>query len=143
VFREARPAAEAPRVIHLGPPADELGHAAEPTAEKTTGITTGIEAMIEAAAERLGAFISYLGDFFSPPPPPTKEQAKQEARAEAQRQEHEERVERPAAEQEARFREILEQMRRDDQRARQARERGVEPDDDRGRERERDRGYER
>lgn len=46
---------------------------------------------------------------------------------------------REQAEQEARFREILEQMRRDDARARPARERGVERDDDYGRERERER----
>ena len=88
----------------------------------------------------LGA-VSWLADFIAPPPPPTKEQVKQEAHAEAERQEHAERVERPAAEQEARFREILEQMRRDDQRAREARERGDERGG--GRERERDRGYER
>jgi hypothetical protein len=80
----------------------------------------------------LGAAASALEAIFSPPKPPTKEEVKQQIRAE-----EEERPQREArAEEEAHLREILEQIRRDDQRRRQARERGLD-DYDRGRERER------
>jgi hypothetical protein len=132
-FREARPAREAPRVIHLGPPADELDHAAERAAGIVGGLADGVE-------KALGAALDYAADFIAPPPPPTKAQVEQLQKA-AEQQRQQEPAAREKADQEARFREILEQIRRDDQRARQARERGVDRDDDydRGRERERSR----
>jgi hypothetical protein len=80
----------------------------------------------------VGAAASFLEGLFSPPKPPTKEEIKQQIRAE-----EEERPLREAKqEKEARLREILEQIRRADQRRRQERERGLD-DYDRGRERER------
>ena len=127
--REPASARDAPRVIYLGPPA-ELDRAA--------GIVGGLADGVEKA---LGAALDYAADFIAPPPPPTKEQVEQMQKAAAQRQAQEP-AEREAAEREARFREILEQIRRDDQRARQARERGVDldrDDDYGGRERERER----
>ena len=81
----------------------------------------------------LGALASAFEAFFSPPKPPTKEELKQQIRAE-----EEQRPQREArAEEEAHLREILEQIRRADQRRRQERERRGDRDDDRGRERER------
>jgi hypothetical protein len=126
--REPAPARDAPRVIYLGPPA-ELDRAA--------GIAGGLADGVEKA---LGAALDAAADFIAPPPPPTKEQVEQMKKAaEQDRQQEPARQER--AEYEARVKEILEQIRRDDQRARQAREHGVDRDDDydRGRERERSR----
>ena len=113
-----------------------LGHSAE--LDRAAGIVGGLADGVEKA---LGAALDYAADFIAPPPPPTKEQVEQMQKAAAQRQAQEP-AEREAAEREARFREILEQIRRDDQRARQARERGVDldrDDDYGGRERERER----
>jgi MobA/MobL family len=84
-FREARPAAEAPRVIHLGPPADELGHAVQPDYAAAKGRIDDIRPDIGAAADiaggladgvekALGAAFDYAADFIAPPPPPTKDQ---------------------------------------------------------------------
>jgi hypothetical protein len=60
--REAAAAREAPAVIHLGPPSDELDNAAE----KATGI---------------GSRFIAIADFIAPAPPPTKEQAEGMQRA--------------------------------------------------------------
>jgi hypothetical protein len=127
-FREARPAAEAPRVIYLGASADmprhdrgesreqadELGRAAVPLPpEKTTGI---FGRMMDAFAERLGAVIMFFADFISPPSPPTTEQVKQMERA-AEEQKQQEPAAREHAEAQARLRDVLEQakQRRDEQ----------------------------
>lgn len=67
--REARPTREAPRVIHLGPLADELGHAAEQAAGIVGGLADGVE-------KALGAALDFAADFIAPPPPPTKEQVR-------------------------------------------------------------------
>jgi hypothetical protein len=107
--REPAPARDAPRVIYLHPPADE--HAAE----RAAGIVGGLA---NSAEKALGAALDYAADFIAPPPPPTKEQAEQMRRP-AEERKQQEPAAREKAEQEARFREILEQIRRDDQRARE------------------------
>ena len=130
--REPAPARDAPRVIYLGPPA-ELDRAA--------GIVGGLA---DGAEKALGAAFDYAADFIAPPPPPTKEQAEQMRRA-AEEQRQQEPARREQAEQEARFEELRDQMRRDDQRARYDRWTGRRLDGDhdhdndysRGRERER------
>jgi hypothetical protein len=88
-----------------------------------TGILGGIAGMIEGWSQ-------YWADFFAPPPPPTNEQVLQQERAAEEKREHEARVVAPAAEQEARFEAIREQMRREAARQRLRRERGMERDDD-------------
>jgi MobA/MobL family len=144
-WREARPAAEAPRVIHLGPPTDELGHAAERAAGIVGGLADGVE-------KALGAALDYAADFIAPPPPPTKAQVEQMQKA-AEEQRQQEPAARERAEQEARFAEILEEIRRANQREHEEEERPrynrwtgrrIDRDDrdddlDRGRERERSR----
>jgi hypothetical protein len=146
IFREARPAAEAPRVIHLGSTVD-FGRAAEQIVEKGGDVAAGLADGVEKA---LGAAFDYAADFIAPPPPPTKDQVEQMQKAADERRQQEP-AEREKAEQEARLQEILEQMRRNDQREREeARydrwtgrriDRGDDRDDDydRGRERERSR----
>jgi len=115
-FREAAPAHEAPAVIHLGP------RVAEPGYSIADGLAEGFE-------KTLGAMLDFAADFIAPPPPPTKEQAEQMERAA-----EEQRAAQAEAEKEARFQELLDQIRRDDL-AREERER--DDDYDRGRERER------
>jgi hypothetical protein len=127
--REPAPARDAPRVIYLGP---------LPELDRAAGIAGGLADGVEKA---LGAALDAAADFIAPPPPPTKAQVEQMQKAAEERRQQEPAM-REAAEREARFREILEQIRRDDQRARQARERGVDldrDDDYGGRERERER----
>ena len=85
---------------------------------------------LDAIADRLGSAITYLSDLIAPPPRPTEAQIEGMERAAAERQEYEARVVAPAAEQEARFEELRDQMRREAARHRQARERGVEQDRD-------------
>jgi hypothetical protein len=80
IFWEARPAREAPRVIHLGPPADEIDHAAERAAGIVGGLTNGVE-------KTLGTALDATADFIAPPPPPTEAQVEQmQKAAEQQRQ---------------------------------------------------------
>lgn len=127
--REPPSARDAPRVICLGPSV-EFNRAA--------GIAGGLADGIEKA---LGAALDAAADFIAPPPPPTKAQVDDMKRANAERQEYEARVVRPAAEQETRFEEIREQRARA---LRRQRERGRDHDHDRdddygGRERERER----
>jgi len=133
--REARPAREAPRVIHLGPPADELGHAAEKGVEAVAGLFDGAASLVERT-------LDYLSDFIAPPPPPTKEQAEAMQRA-AEERRADEAARREQAEKDARLRELLEQIRRNDEQKRYDRYTGRSRDDDddydRGRERERSR----
>jgi hypothetical protein len=123
-WREARPAREAPRVIHLGPPAAELDRAAELAAGIAGGVADGVE-------KALGAALDFAADFIAPPPPPTKEQVRQ-------RQEDTElrfglaAWAREQAERQAGAR-----------RSQDAAEREAEDERGRQRERERDRGYER
>ena len=131
--REPAPARDAPRVIYLGPPADER------TAERAAGIVGGLADGFEKA---LGATLDFAADFIAPPPPPTKEQAEQMRRA-AEEQRQQEPAMREKAEQEARFREILEQIRRDDQRARYDRWTGRRLDGDHDHDRDYSRGRER
>jgi hypothetical protein len=114
-------------VIHLGPPADELGH----TAEQAAGIVGGLA---DGAEKALGAALDFAADFIAPPPPPTKEQIRQ-------RQEDAEFYRDLAAwarEQAARAERQAEARRSQD-----AAEREAEDEGGRQRERERDRGYER
>jgi MobA/MobL family len=85
---------------------------------------------LDAIADRLGSAITYLSDLIAPPPRPTEAQIEGMERAAAERQEYEVRVVAPAAEQEARFEELRDQMPREAARHRQARERGVEQDRD-------------
>jgi hypothetical protein len=125
--REARPAREAPRVIHLGPPAAELDHAAEQVAGIAGGLADGVE-------KALGAALDFAADFIAPPPPPTKEQVQQ-------RQEDAEfrfGLAAWAREQAARAERQAEARSSQD-----AAEREAEDERGRQRERERDRGYER
>jgi MobA/MobL family len=133
--REPAPARDAPRVIYLGPPADER------MAERAAGIVGGLA---DGAEKALGAALDYAADFIAPPPPPTKEQAERMHRA-AEEQKQQKPAQREQAEQEARFREILEQIRRDDQRARYDRWTGRRLDGDHDRDRDEDysRGRER
>src|SRR5271154_1258287 len=114
IFREARPAAEAPHVIHLGPSVD-FGRAAEQMVKKGVDAVAGLADGVEKA---LGAALDYAADFIAPPPPPTEAQVEQMQKAAEERQQQEP-TEREKAEQEARLQEILEQMRRDDQRERE------------------------
>jgi hypothetical protein len=137
-WREARPAREAPYVIHLGP-SGEFNRAADIAG----GLADGVE-------KALGAAFDYAADFIAPPPPPTKEQVEQMQKAAAEERQQEP-ARRERAEQEARIREILEESRRSDQRAREEarydrwtgrRIDGSDRDDelDRGYDRERERG---
>ena len=58
--REPAPARDAPpRVIYLGPPADERA------AERATGIVSGLA---DDAEKALGATLDYAADFIAPPP---------------------------------------------------------------------------
>ena len=123
-WREARPAREAPRVIHLGPPADELDRAAELAAGIAGGLADGVE-------KALGAALDFAADFIAPPPPPTKEQVRQ-------------------MQEDAEFRFDLAAWAREQaerqaeaRRSQDAAEREAEDERGRQRERERDRGYER
>ena len=120
-------------MIYLGPPADER------TAERAAGIVGGLADGFEKA---LGATLDFAADFIAPPPPPTKEQAEQMRRA-AEEQRQQEPAMREKAEQEARFKEILEQIRRDDQRARYDRWTGRRLDGDHDHDRDYSRGRER
>jgi MobA/MobL family len=108
--REAASASKAPRVIHLGPPAAELGEAAEQTLDTATGIGSRV---LDAVADRIEGLFAALGDLFSPPPPPTKEQAERMQQA-AEERGVEEAAGREQAEKDARLDELLEQIRRDD-----------------------------
>jgi hypothetical protein len=139
--REPAPARDAPRVIHLGPPAD-VGH----VVDKAAGIAGGLADGVEKA---LGAALDYAADFIAPPPPPTKDQVEQMQKAAEERRQQEPAM-REKAEQEARLQEILEEIRRNDQREREEAHysrwtgRRIDRDDrdddlDRGRERERSR----
>jgi hypothetical protein len=100
-------------VIHLGPPVDELA------AERAAGIVGGLADGVEKA---LGAALDYAADFIAPPPPPTKDQVEQMQKAADERRQQEP-AEREKAEQEARLQEILEEIRRADQREREEEER--------------------
>jgi hypothetical protein len=124
-WREARPASETPHVIHLGPSA-EFNRAADVVA----GLADGVE-------KALGAAFDYAADFIAPPPPPTKEQIKQQERAEAEERPLRETA-RAQAEWQARLNERLDE---DARRRRRLREAGREYDRDDygGRERERER----
>jgi hypothetical protein len=130
--REPAPARDAPRVIYLGPPAEF-----DRAADIVGGLVDGAEKAISAAFD-------YAADFIAPPPPPTKEQVEQMQKAAEERRQQEP-AQREQAEQEARFREILEQIRRDDQRARYDRWTGRRLDGDHDRDRDEDysRGRER
>jgi MobA/VirD2-like, nuclease domain len=126
--REPAPARDAPRVIYL--PA-ELGRAADIIG----GLADGFE-------KALGATLDFAADFIAPPPPPTKEQVEQMQKAAEERRQQEPAM-REQAEQEARFKEILEQIRRDDQRARYDRYTGQRLDGDHDHDRDYSRGRER
>jgi MobA/MobL family len=126
--REPAPARDAPRVIYLGPPAAEL------MAERAADIVGGLA---DGAEKALGATLDYAADFIAPPPPPTKEQVEQMQKAAEERRQQEP-AQREQAEQEARFREILEQIRRDDQRARYDRWTGRRLDGDHDHDRDED-----
>jgi hypothetical protein len=85
--------------------------------------------------------LGFLADFIAPPPPPTKDQAERMQQA-AEERGVEEATAREQAEKDARLRELLDQMKRDDEQARYDRYTGRSRDDDdydRGRERERER----
>jgi hypothetical protein len=90
----------------------------------------GIGGMLSKLADALASMIA-------PAPSPTKAQWEDIKRGAAQQEEHEARVVRPAAEQEARFQELREQARREASRQREQRARGKgrdeERDDDIGR----------
>jgi MobA/MobL family len=133
--REPAPARDAPRVIYLGP---------LPELDRAAGIAGGLADGVEKA---LGAALDAAADFIAPPPPPTKEQVEQMQKAAEERRQQEPAM-REKAEQEARLQEILEEMRRNDQREREEARysrwtgRRIDRDDrdddlDRGRERER------
>jgi hypothetical protein len=110
--------------------ASERGQMAEKGVDAVSGLFDGAE-------KAIGAAFDYAADFIAPPPPPTKGQVEQMKKA-AEQEKQQEPARQERAEQEARFREILEQIRRDDMRQRLRRERGEERDDDdydRGRER--------
>jgi FixJ family two-component response regulator len=120
-------------VIYLGPPADEHG------AERAAGIVCGLA---DGAEKALGAMLDFAADFIAPPPP-TKEQAERMQRATEEQRERNAAAA-PEQEKDAQLQELLDQIRRDDHRARYDRYTGRNLDDDdheRGRERERDRGY--
>jgi MobA/MobL family len=137
--REPPPAREAPAVIHLGPPAEELSKAEQQALDAGVKVISGIFSGFASMVEKT---LGFLADFIAPPPPPTKEQAEGMQRA-AEEQQTQAAAEREAAEREARLQELLEQIRRDDLRARLEeqlrRDLGRDRDDDydRGRERER------
>jgi hypothetical protein len=133
--REPAPARDAPRVIHLGPPADERA------VERAAGIIGGLA---DSAEKAFGAALDYAADFIAPPPPPTKEQVERMRRA-AEERKQQEPAQREQAEEEVRFREILEQIRRDDQCASYDRWTGRRLDGDHDRDRDDDysRGRER
>jgi hypothetical protein len=69
--REPAPARDAPRVIYLGPPADERA------AEQATGI---VSRLADDAEKALGAALDYAADFIAPPPPPTKDRQQRNKR---------------------------------------------------------------
>jgi hypothetical protein len=79
------------------------------------GIVGGLA---DGAEKALGAALDYAADFIAPPPPPTKAQVEQMQKAAVERRQQEPAM-REKAEQEARFKEILEEMRRNDQRERE------------------------
>jgi Relaxase/Mobilisation nuclease domain len=81
---------------------------AENAVDTGTRAAAGLGEMFEKA---LTAALDWAADFIAPPPPPTREQIRQRQIAEAERQEIEARIIRPAAEQAARFREIEDEAR--------------------------------
>jgi hypothetical protein len=142
--REAAPARDAPAVIYLGPPAEELSMAEQQAVE--VGVKA-IDSFFSDLASMVEKAFDYLADLIAPPPPPTKDQAERMEQAAAERQE--DAAIRSEAEQEAAFRELQEQMTRDDAQRPPRYDRWTgrdldeppepehERDDDRGRERER------
>jgi hypothetical protein len=105
------------------------------------GILGGI---LDGISKPFEGIISALGDMFSPAPPPaSKDEAEREQQAAREQREQAAAAEREAAEREAAFQALVEQLRGDDERLRQredgerGRERQRERDDDRGRELER------
>jgi hypothetical protein len=147
--QEPAPAREAPPVIHLGAPVEQLADVAEQTVEKATSIGSRL---LGAIAERFASVIMALADFLAPAPPPTKDQAERMERASEERQEQNATAAQQQ-EKDERLQQILEQIARDDAQRDLSfaqrygrpitREAGRDRDDDSGRERERDRGYER
>jgi hypothetical protein len=90
------------------------------------GMLGGLTSMISKAAD-------FLADIIAPPPPPTKDQAERIVRV-AEETHTQDMAAREAAEYQARLNDLLDQIKRDDERERQTRER---EDYDRERERER------
>jgi MobA/MobL family len=137
--REPAPARDAPPVIHLGPPAEELTKAGREAVEiggaAIGGLSDGIARMVEK-------MFDYLADFIAPPPPPTKEQAERMQQAAEERQ-AQEAAAREEAEKEALLQQLLDQMKRDDERRRYDRYTGRDNDYDRDDDYGYDRGRER
>ena len=107
-------------MIYLGPPA------AEQVTERAAGIVGGLA---DGAEKALGAALDYAADFIAPPPPPTEEQAERMRRA-AEEQRERDAAAAPEREKDARLQELLDQIRRDNARARYDRYTGRSRDDD-------------
>jgi len=127
--RELPPAREAPAVIYLGPPVDELGQAAAQTVDQAAHVASSV---LDGMESMIGKAFDFAADFIAPAPPLSPDQQQRAARA-AEEQRAQEEAAREAAEKEARLQELLEQIRRDDaERERQARERGDDEEHGRG-----------
>jgi len=145
------PVTEPPRAPETGTPKAEIEHAVEETLEKRASIGSRI---IGAIAKRFSSLIVAIADFIAPAPPPTRDQAERMERAvEERQQDHAAAAQQQ--EKDERLTEILQQIARDDAQREEslAQRYGFRPiirpvqrehdrEDDGGRERERDRGYE-
>jgi hypothetical protein len=117
----------------------EDGWAVDPlTPDEIRGIGGILGGIFDGISKPFEGLISALGDMFSATPPPTGEQAEREQQAAREQREQVAEAEREAAEREARFQALVEQLRGDDERRRQRRD-----DGDRGRERQRERDEDR
>ena len=112
------------------------------TPDEIRGIGGILGGILDGISKPFEGLISALGDMFSSTPPPTKDEAEREQQAAREQREQAAAAEREAAEREARFQAMLDQLRGDDERLRQredgerGRERQRQRDDDRDRGRE-------